>query len=225
MDAPTAVQRTLVCAACLSALREAPWPRCARCHFPRGTGRVPDSGCLECAGWPGCLAAARASAVLEPPADALVHALKYGGWRGLADPLAARMARLCPLPARDALVVPVATTRGRARRRGYNQAELLARAYAARTSAPVLDALTREGEGPSQVEIAPDQRRRNVRDSFAVRPSARAAVRGRAVALIDDVLTTGATAAAAAETLERTGARGVTVIAVAIALPGRDGLP
>ncbi len=134
------------------------------------------------------------------------------------------MARLCPLPARDALVVPVATTRGRARRRGYNQAELLARAYAARTSAPVLDALTREGEGPSQVELVPDQRRRNVRDSFAVRPSARAAVRGRAVALIDDVLTTGATAAAAAETLERTGARGVTVIAVAIALPGRDGL-
>jgi len=194
MDAPTAVQRTLVCAACLSVLREAPWPRCARYHFPRGTGRVPDSGCLECAGWPGCL----------------------------VDPLAARMARLCPLPARDALVVPVATTRGQARRRGYNQAELLAREYAARTSAPGLDALTKEGEGPSQVELTPDQQRRNVRDSFTVRPNARAAVRGRAVALIDDVLTTGATMA---EALERMGARGVTVIAFARALPGRDGLP
>jgi predicted amidophosphoribosyltransferase len=221
MDAPVPAQRSLVCAACLAALREPSWPRCARCHFPRGTGRAPSASCLECAGWPAALAAARTSAVLEPPADALVHALKYGGWRALAAPLGERMARICPPPA-GALVVPVPTTPGRARARGYNQADLLARAYAGAANAPLLDALERTREGPSQVALAPDHRRLNVAGAFAVRAGARATLAGRVVALIDDVLTTGATAGAAAEALERAGTVGVTVITLARALPGRE---
>jgi ComF family protein len=221
MDAPTAAQHTLVCAGCLAALREPPWPRCPRCHFPRGTGRAPASACLECASWPAALAHATASAVLEAPADALTHALKYGGWRGLAEPLGARMARLCPVPI-DTVVVPVPTTAGRARQRGYNQAELLARAYAGTLGSRMLLALGRGTEGPSQVALAPDQRRRNVEGAFAVRAGVSARLRGRAVALIDDVLTTGATACAAAQALERAGAAGVTVITFARALPGRD---
>jgi len=222
MDAPTRAQSTLVCAACLAALHEPPWPRCPRCHFPRGTGRAPADTCLECGSWPSALGGARTSAVLAPPADALVHALKYGGWRSLAGPLGARMARLCP-PARDALVVPVPTTAARARTRGYNQAELLARAYADTLGARMSLALTRHRDGPSQVALAPDQRRRNVDGAFQVDPAARAALDGRAVALVDDVLTTGATAGAAAQALERAGAAGVTVITFARALPGRDG--
>jgi predicted amidophosphoribosyltransferase len=66
--------------------------------------------------------------VTEPPADALVHSLKYGGWREPADPMEERTARRCGLPLR--VVVPVPTTAGRAKRRGYNQAALLAVAYA-----------------------------------------------------------------------------------------------
>jgi len=220
MDAPTAAQRTLVCAACLASLREPPWPRCPRCHFPRGTGRAPTSACLECASWPPALARATTSAVLAPPADALAHALKYGGWPSLADPLGARMARLCPVPP-DTVIVPVPTTAARSRTRGYNQAELLARAYAGALGARVVLALERAREGPSQVALAPDQRRRNVEGAFALRPLAGAGVVGRQVALIDDVLTTGATAGAAALALERGGAAGVTVITFARALPGR----
>jgi predicted amidophosphoribosyltransferase len=220
MDAPLAAQRTLVCAGCLVSLREPPWPRCPRCHFPRGTGRAPGTACLECASWPAAVTQAIASAVLEPPADALVHALKYGGWPGLAGPLGARMARLCPVPV-GTPVVPVPTTAARARQRGYNQAELLARAYAGALRAPVVAALERGRGGPSQVSLAPDQRRRNVEGAFTVPADAARDLRGRDVALIDDVLTTGATAGAAAQALERAGAVGVTVITFARALPGR----
>jgi ComF family protein len=157
--------------------------------------------------------------VLEPPADALVHALKYGGWRALAVPLGRRMARLCPLP--DHLVVPVPTTAARARRRGYNQAALLADAYADALGADRADALVRVREGPSQVELAPDERRSNVDGAFSVPAGEMERLGGRRVALVDDVLTTGATAGAAARALERAGARGVIVISFARALPGR----
>lgn len=207
-----------ICGPCLAALREPPWPRCPRCHFPRGTGRAPGAACLECAGWPDALHGARTSAVLEPPADALVHALKYGGWRRLADPMGRRMARVCPLP--DPVVVAVPTSAARARRRGYNQAALLADAYAGALGAARVDALVRVREGPSQVALAPELRRSNVEGAFAL-SNAGVRLRGRSVALVDDVLTTGATAAAAARVLERAGALRVIVVTFARALPGR----
>src|SRR6185295_11416116 len=103
----------------------------------RGT----DVACIECSAWPAPLSGARASAVLEPPADALVHALKYGGWKGLAGPLGVRMGRTCPLPGR--VVVAVPTTAARAKRRGYNQAALLAAGYARTLRLPFVDALVR----------------------------------------------------------------------------------
>lgn len=215
MDAPF----DCVCAPCLAGLREPSWPRCERCHFPRGTGRAPSSGCLECADWPEALAGARTAAILEPPASQLVHALKYGGWRGLAHPMGQRMARLSP-PA-DRIVVPVPTTAARARRRGYNQAALLASAYAEAAGASCLDALVRVREGPSQVALAPDRRKANVDGAFEVLDAARSRLRGREVALVDDVLTTGATGGAAARALERGGARRVIVVSFARALPGR----
>jgi ComF family protein len=211
--------RSFICGGCLAALREPPWPRCPRCQFPRGTGRAPTAGCLECGSWPDALTGALTSAVLEAPADALVHALKYGGWRALGGPLGRRMARICPLP--DHVVVPVPTSPARARRRGYNQAALLADAYADALGASRLDALERVREGPSQVELPPDQRRSNVEGAFRVTVSGADAIAGRSVALVDDVLTTGATAGAAAHALERAGAQRVIVVSFARALPGR----
>ena len=212
---------TVICPACESALREPPWPRCDRCHFPRGTGRSPGVACLECSDWPGALAGARTSAVLEPPpAATLVHALKYGGWRALARPMGARIARLCSLAGR--VVVPVPTTRARAERRGYNQAALLAAAYARALGSPLLEALAQTRDGPSQVALPPDQRRSNVDGVFVVRSAAAVELAGREVALVDDVLTTGATAGAAAHALERAGAAGVIVVTFVRALPGRS---
>ena len=186
---------------------------------PRYGGRAPGVACLECAGWPGPLIGARSSAVLEPPADALVHALKYGGWKGLAGPMGTRMAQRCGLPGR--VIVPVPTTAGRARQRGYDQAAVLAAGYARALAVPQTPALVRLRAGPSQVSLPPDQRRRNVAGAFEVRPGARGDVEGRDVVLVDDVLTTGATAGAAVLALERAGASGVIVVTFARALPGR----
>ena len=219
MDPPRASSLSLVCPACVTALREPPWPRCPRCHFPRGTGRGPDVACLECGTWRTPLTGARAAVVLEPPADALVHALMYGGWKGVAGPMGQRMARACALPGR--VVVPVPTTAVRAKRRGYNQAALLAAQYAGALGMHLVDALVRVRDGPSQISLPPDQRKRNVEGAFDVRPGARREIEGREVALVDDVLTTGATAGAAALALERAGAVGVIVVTFARALPGR----
>jgi len=220
---PLEVEGELVCATCLSRLREAPWPRCPRCHFPSGTGRAA-AACAACRDWPSALQTARSVVILEDVAERLVHALKYQGWKELAPLLAERMGAL-PLPERaaaaDVLVVPMPTTRKRRRQRGYNQAGRISEAYALRTGRPVLEALERTGGGGSQVALHPAQRRTNVRRAFSVAPALAAELQGRHVILVDDVLTTGATASEAALTLERAGADGVSLITFARALPDR----
>ena len=162
--------------------------------------------------------------VLEDPADRLVQALKYQGWRELAPLMASMMAEV-PLPAEAApgerVVVPVPTTRRRERRRGYNQAELLARAFAADLEVPCVRALERRSGPSSQVGLHPSERRANVRLAFTTRPETTPQVAGRHALLVDDVLTTGATACEAALVLERAGASGVTVVTFARALPDR----
>jgi ComF family protein len=216
-----------VCDACVSRLRELPWPRCPRCHFPSGTGRTSGS-CLACGDWPDALGAARSAVVLEDPAERLVHALKYGGWHELAPVLARRMQtlRLPERPARLPLVVvPVPTTPRRQRQRGYNQAALLARSYAEGVGLECVEALARGASQGSQVALDPSRRRSNVRGAFSVVPTRIGAVRGKHVLLVDDVLTTGATAAEAAGTLERAGADGVSLLTFARALPDRRRAP
>jgi len=160
--------------------------------------------------------------VLAPPADDLVHALKYEGWPELASTLGEAMARVAlPIQARgpDVLVVPIPTTSGRLRSRGYNQAERIAVDVARRLRRPVRHALVRVSEGRSQTSLTPTERRDNVRGVFAPARGRDAQVSGADILLIDDVLTTGATAGGAAETLARMGARSVTLLAFARALP------
>jgi predicted amidophosphoribosyltransferase len=82
------------------------------------------------------------------------------------------------------------------------------------------EALRRTAGGGSQVSLRPSQRRSNVREVFGTATSS-SAVAGRQVLLVDDVLTTGATASEAAVALERAGAVGVSVITFARALPDR----
>jgi ComF family protein len=215
----------IVCGPCRSRLSPASWPRCPRCHHPRGTGREEADDCLECRDWPEELAAARYAYVLVPPASDLVHALKYEGWRELAGVMAAPMARaarsvLGPAgPVELAVVVPVPTTARRLRERGYNQAGLLAEGLAARLHLPMVEALTRARADASQTALAPGERRENVRGAFAVDPGARARIAGRGILLVDDVLTTGATAGEAAATLARTGTERVALVTFARALP------
>jgi ComF family protein len=208
----------LVCRLCRARLVTPPPPCCARCGAPRlRTGRAETQACPECAPWPPALAFARSACVLEPPADRIVHQLKYRGWSAAARPMAERMADLA-LPddaARQAsIVVPVPTTRSRLRERGYNQAELLARAYAQRTGRELRLLLERRSSAASQTILQPVARGANVAGAFRIAGAA-ASFAGAHLLLVDDVLTTGATAVECARTLVAAGARCVSVVTFA----------
>ena len=214
----------LVCARCRTRLRAVPSPGCGRCGAPQlATARTADPACAECGEWPPALARARAACVLKPPANALVRALKYEGWHTLADPLAARMAKLV-LPeaaARARVCVPVPVSRRRLRERGYNQAELLARAFARRTGRTVVQALDSVERAASQTTLQPVGRRANVAGAFRAHEVRCRALQGRDVILIDDVLTTGATASECARVLGAAGIAHITLITFARALDAR----
>lgn len=215
----------LVCRLCRTRLRRLPWPQCERCGAPLlRTGREGASQCLECVGWPVAIRAARSAVLLAPPADTIVHQLKYRGWRALAGPVAECMASIV-LP-RDAdeeahLCVPVPTTAERLRTRGYNQAACIAEGYARLTGRTVEALLERGRARDTQTHLQPAARAANVAGAFRVRPGADALLHGAHVLLIDDVLTTGATIAECATTLVAAGARCVTAVTFARALDAR----
>lgn len=150
----------------------------------------------------------------------LVHELKYRARRRVAERLAERVcgdegAR--GLLEHGAVLVPVPLHPRRLRERGFNQSELLAAAIARRSGLALAPrALVRRKDTRAQAGLRAGERRRNVAGAFAVRQRGRVA--GRAVVLVDDVLTTGATARACAGELKSAGARSVTVLTVARAL-------
>lgn len=141
----------------------------------------------------------------------LVHLLKYAGDSALAQLLGQAMAAYArPAVGTDA-VLPVPMEARKRRRRGYNQAELLARAFAQCIGVPPeTGLLLRTHETASQVGRSRAERLAAMRGTFTVPDGARVA--GRRLWLVDDVLTTGATAIACAEALRKAGARSVTLI-------------
>ncbi len=211
-----------ICDVCLTRLKSPAHPRCSRCDMPRGTGLPETRQCPECYEWPAVLVAARSAVVLIPPADRLVYALKYGGWPALATDFSDRMLgaiRNTSMLPTGLPVVPVPTTPRRLRARGYNQSRLLAQRVAERTDGQLTDALERRTEGVSQVALHPGERRANVDGAFSLRPGTESLIRDRHLVLIDDVLTTGATASAAASVLGDGGAATVFLLTFARSLP------
>jgi ComF family protein len=145
----------------------------------------------------------------------IVHALKYGGWRILAEPMAGRMARIGRADFHGAVtaLVAVPLAPARLRERGYNQSELLAAALARRWSLPLLsNVLLRTRQTTTQTALTPQQRLGNVAGAFTVIGAYRARVRGAHVILVDDVITTGATMNACAAAMFAAGARSVAYL-------------
>lgn len=221
----TAGDERRVCAVCWSRARPVPVPRCPRCWSPVLPPPVPDvpPRCTLCPTLPPYLRIVRSAFVLEGPARELVHALKYEGWSALAEPMARRMAALPLLPdVREEvrMVVPVPLSAARRRERGYNQAALLAVGIAACHGwESHAELLLRSHATGSQTALHPAQRRANVAGAFRPRDHDPASLRGEHVLLVDDVWTTGATALACADALVAAGARVVSVVTFARALP------
>ena len=147
--------------------------------------------------------------------DAL-HALKYAGERRLAGPLgAAAAARWREVAIGGHLLVHVPVHAARRATRGYDQAELLARAAAEALGLPAVAALRRDHATAPQFELGRDRRAANVASAFGADPARAPAVRDRWVILVDDVVTTGATLVACAQTLLDAGAVAVSALTVA----------
>lgn len=196
-----------LCASCLAGLPRHLPPYCVKC----GQGLPPtDSGpglCLRCRQVPLDIDGIRSPYLFVGTVREAVHAFKYRQLRALAPTLALLLHQYLaaqPLPADTVMSVPL--HRRRLRERGYNQAALLARELGKLLGLPVVNALRRTRDAPPQARAATaEDRRRNVAQAFATsRP-----LEGRAILLVDDVCTTGATLEACARALKRAGAASV----------------
>jgi ComF family protein len=203
-----------VCPECWNAVREHT-PACPVCGDPDSASGGP---CLSCAADPPPWRAAAAVGPYEGTLRDLILLFKQGRRDELARPLAVRLARTFRRTGwpRPTAVVPVPMWWGRRLRRGFNQAELLAREISATLESRTATALARR-RGRPQAGQRRGERRRLPRSSYF----ARRRIAGP-VLLIDDVLTTGATASACARALQAAGAADVYVLTLArTAPPGR----
>ena len=198
---------TQLCAQCREELPRIEPPLCARCGAPTAW---PVERCRECAGRRLGFATARAAVGYDEGARRLVHAWKERGLRRLAAEAAALVTERVPAPEVDAVTF-VPSDRARRLKRGHNPAERLARELSAAWELPCLPLLERTRGGRQRGSSATE--RRSVRGAFRATATA-----PRTVVVIDDVYTTGATAAATATALRASGARRVEAITFARAL-------
>ena len=225
----------IVCGMCIAKLVPLTLPICERCGHPRLSlamplaplpidpatqVRAPEPAlppCRWCPRLDPALRAVRSVARMDSGTGAeFVHALKYQGWERVAAPMGERMARLsCPddVVRERVALIPLPLGAGRLRERGYNQAELLARAAAPAWKLPVwTETLVRVRDTQSQVRLTPSERASNVSQAFVVPKHRQSALRGQHVVLVDDVITTAATVNAAVQALLAGGARIVSCV-------------
>jgi len=200
----------VICAQCDADLPRLPAELCPRCALPSPRGET----CGRCLTHAPSYDATVAALVYAFPADALVHAFKFRGELAIADVLTeALLARTAPAAE---LILPVPLSAARLRSRGYNQALELGRKLSRETRVPLDFTLCqRQKDSPAQSDLPLAERARNVRGVFRCTGD----VRGKTIAVVDDVMTTGATLHEIAATLKAAGAARVVNWVVARTLP------
>ena len=207
--APCRPAAEVLCHGCRRALSWLPPAGCCeRCALPLPCGRCPARAAPFAAAW--------AAVAYEGTARDALHALKFAGARPLADVMAAQIAACAPPGLLAGAIVPVPAHPGRRRTRGYDPAELLARALARRTGLPLQRVLRRPGGAARQLGAPRHVRRAPGRLAIAAVRTA-----PEAVVLVDDVHTTGATLEACAAALLRAGAERVVAVTWARTLTGQ----
>lgn len=219
---PTITSKQAMCQSCAADIHLYGSDVCLRCGRGRGFGVGLAPQCAECEkeseSWPFDLivAAGPYRGVLRDG----IRSLKFRAQLRLARPLGAWLAMaLWSRGASVDAVVAMPLSGARRRERGFNQAELIAREVAKLLEVPLLPAVLRRKDAPPQFSLSEAERLENLKGRFSPGKRARA-VTGRRVLLVDDVLTTGATARAAAKVLKQ--AKAAAVIVAVVARTQRD---
>jgi ComF family protein len=203
-----------LCDACIARFAR-PVPRCRRCALPIA-GADPERECGTCLKSPPPLDACLAAVAYEYPWPDCIASFKFNANPGLAAPLAQLLRSapgVEPTLERSDLLLPMPLSHQRLRERGFNQALALARHLGASKTDATLLLRVRETRPQQQLHRA--ERRRNVEGAFALDPLRSGSVHGRRVALVDDVMTSGASLHAAARVLRQAGAAEVVALVVA----------
>jgi ComF family protein len=207
------------CGGCTAALVPLQPPWCRRCGRPSAAAV---ESCRDCP--PASIASIRSAFAYRGPAREAVHRLKFSGWRGVGEALAAALAALGPPPADAVTWVPLASRR-RAER-GFDQARVLARALARELDLPAAAFVRRTMATSPQSRRTREERLRAMEGAFTRIPRRPPPPR---ILLVDDVLTTGATVSACAGALLEAGARQIHVFTACRSYsdrpPGADRAP
>ncbi len=211
-----------LCPGCWESMTFIAAPHCDRCGQPFEIDPAGGTLCGQCMADPPLYSRARAVFRYDDASRPLILRFKHGDRTAAAPQFARWMARAGgELLTEAQVIVPVPLHRWRLWRRRYNQAALLAQALAKQANIPcVPDSLSRVRATPSQGRLGRGQRRRNVQGAF--RLCREAAVQGKRVLLIDDVLTSGATVGECVRVLLRGGAERVEVLTLARVVLAQD---
>ncbi len=219
-DEPVMETATL-CAKCFAALTFIREPRCTVCGRPFEYDILGERTCSKCLMKRPIYAKARSALAYDDASKKLILPFKNGDRLDLAPLLVKLMSNAAPNLLTEAdVLVPIPLHRLRLLKRKYNQSAVLAMKLAKKFEKKCLpSALVRVRATPSQGHLSPAERKKNVRGAFKVRAPEK--IKGKKILLIDDVLTTGATANECAKVLLKVGAKEVSLLTLASTVPNR----